>query len=118
MKRTILLVEDDALVSETIGRFLERRGRAVLRAGSAVEAADLLRANRVDAVLLDNHLPGRMGLTALPSLRTLTGAPFIVMTGHPDDQTAEDAKLIGAATMVGKPLDLDALDGLLESLIK
>lgn len=114
----ILIVEDDALVAETIERFLQRRGRRVLRATSAELALDALKKVKVDAVLLDNGLPGRMGLTALPAIKAITPAPVIVMTGHADEETSQDAKLLGADLLLAKPLDLDSLDKLLDELIK
>jgi DNA-binding NtrC family response regulator len=114
----ILIIEDDQLVAETLRRFLERRGRGVLHATSAELGIDVLKKVKVNAVLLDNGLPGRMGLTALPAIKAITPAPVVVMTGHADEETDQDAKLLGANAMLAKPLDLDSLDKLLDELIK
>lgn len=114
----ILIIEDDRLVAETLGRYLERRGWSVLHAASAELGIDALKKVKVGAVLLDNGLPGRMGLAALPTIKGITPAPVIVMTGHADEETDQDAKLLGADSMLAKPLDLDALDKLLGDLLK
>src|SRR5256885_16973656 len=58
----VLIADDEPQLREVLQRALERGGYRVLGAGSAESAYELLAAERVDAVLLDVHLPTMSGL--------------------------------------------------------
>jgi CheY-like chemotaxis protein len=112
----ILLVDDDAPTVEVVARFLRGRGHRVESAGSAEGAAARLAGEGFDLVLLDVVLPGKTGLQALAELRALTRAPIHVMSGNSDDDSREDARLLGAAGFLPKPLDLPAVAALAAAL--
>jgi len=113
----LLIVEDESPLRTALERYFVAQGLDVLGIGDAESALDLLARETVDAVLLDNCLPGMMGITALPRLRRLSGAPVILMTGHATEETARDARALGADGFVGKPLDLPALVSRLRALV-
>jgi two-component system OmpR family response regulator len=106
---SILVVEDEKDSREIIGRYLAAMGHRVTGAGSAEEAARLLKERAFDFVLLDVVLPGRTGLQALAEFRGLTKAPLNIMSGYNDDEARRDALLLGANGFFGKPLDLPAI---------
>jgi DNA-binding response OmpR family regulator len=70
-----------------------------------------------DAILLDNSLPGMMGITALPLLAEITKAPVILITGYPNEETYKDALLLGAKGFMAKPIDPDELSAQIRGLI-
>ncbi|MFA6003276.1 MAG: response regulator [Elusimicrobiota bacterium] len=107
--KKILVVDDERLLREILVRRLKLEGYAVFSAGSAEEALDLLKKETVDAVLLDNVLPGMSGLQALEALFRESSAPVVLMTGHFDDDFRTDAMLLGAFAVLSKPLDDAAL---------
>ena len=85
-QRTVLLVEDDAMVRRVAKRVLQNEGFRVIGTSSAEEAVSVLRGEldgHVDALLTDLNLPG-MGAPAL--LRALhgehPGVPVILMSGY------------------------------------
>ena len=94
---------------DILSRYLGAHGHSVAGAGSAEEALAALRAGSFDMVLLDVVLPGRTGLQALAEMRTATSAPIHMMSGQNDDDTRQDARLLGASGFFGKPLDLAAI---------
>ena len=106
----ILIVEDDEAVYEVISRYLERRGHRPLQAASAEAAHRALEQGRFDCILLDNGLPGAMGITALPQLAAKTAAPIIMITGYPNEDVVQDSLLLGAKAFMPKPLDLAELE--------
>ena len=116
-KRRLLIVDDEAPFRDLLTLFFEERGYQVLGLGDAESALDLVRRETVDAVLLDNNLPGMMGITALPQLRKLSPAPVIMITGHPSEETSRDALMLGAKALLPKPLDFDKLTALLNGLL-
>jgi DNA-binding response OmpR family regulator len=112
----ILVVDDERLSVEMLGRYLSAKGHRVSGAGSAEEAAGLLRAGDFDLILLDVVLPGATGLQALAVLRRLSRAPIHMMSGNSDDDARHDARLLGASGFFGKPLDLGAVTALIDGL--
>lgn len=114
MALQILIVEDEAIVREILSRQLKAWGHEVILAASAEDALTLLEKTEVTAVLLDNVLPGMSGLRALAELRKRSPAPIILMTGHFDPEFEKDARLLGAAAVLSKPLDAETLRRALE----
>ncbi|MBI3565811.1 MAG: response regulator [Elusimicrobia bacterium] len=111
-RRRLLVVEDDPGQLVDLRRRLEALGYETAAAESAEEALRVLAGGGFDAVLTDNVLPG---ITALQALRRLAshGAPVLVMSRDHCAEMAEDARLLGAAACVPKPVDLALVDGLL-----
>lgn len=110
------MVDDERTSVEVISRFLGMKGHRVLGAGSAEEAAALLRAGPVDLVLMDIVLPGRTGLQALAEFKTLTKAPIYLMSGGDEQESRKDALLLGARGFFVKPMDLAEVAAVLEAL--
>jgi DNA-binding response OmpR family regulator len=79
--RSILLVEDDAALAETLERYLSAHRLSVTVAGSAEDAASLLSSGmRPGLVILDINLPGRTGWDLLRDQAYLeSGSPPVVI---------------------------------------
>jgi CheY-like chemotaxis protein len=94
----LLVVDDsDAIRSRLVARLLELPGAVVHEATRADEALALCRASRIDAVLLDLHMPGIWGLAIIASLKALLPPPVVVvMTGHPTDHHRRSSLAAGA----------------------
>ena len=105
----ILLVDDEVELRNAIALHLESRGFEVVGLGDAESAVDRVAAEKFDAVILDNNLPGMMGITALPTILKRCKAPVIMITGHAAEETRRDALLLGAKDLLKKPLDMNAL---------
>jgi DNA-binding response OmpR family regulator len=76
-KITILAIDDDASIRESLSRTLEREGYNVLEAGSAEPALALVREHRPDVIILDTILPDMSGYEFCSHLRNL---PFVDRT--------------------------------------
>ena len=110
--RSILLVDDDADVRESIGEALEEEGYRVARASNGKEALRLLKNDnlRPDLILLDIMMPEMDGWTFRAEQRKdpeLASIPVLVFTayGTPKDV----AQQLEAAGFLRKPLRLDEL---------
>jgi two-component system response regulator AtoC len=115
---TLLLVDDDASLLETLKmHFEEQREGASLRfqvhtAGSAAGAMEAVGALGPDLVIMDMMLPDGSALNVLPELKTRAGdAPILVITAHYDMETTIRAMKLGAFDYLHKPFhDPAALD--------
>lgn len=112
----ILVVDDEQSCVEIVARILAARGHGVTGAGSAEEALEVLKRASFDVVLLDLSLPGMTGLQALAPMKTLTKAPIHIMSGQTDEETRDDALLLGATGFLPKPLNLKGLQALVDAL--
>jgi len=123
----ILLVEDDAVLSRTMTRSLERAGHRVELASSVEEADHWWRVQPFDAVLLDLNLPLSKrersglgsGLTVLRSARARGDrTPVLVLTAR--DRTEERIAGLdaGADDYLGKPFDLGEVEARLRALVR
>ncbi len=110
MSRSLLVIEDDPGVRETLVEFFETFGHTARGAATASEGRRLAAEHAPDVVLLDLHLPDADGLVALEALRADDPElAVIVLTGYADVGTAVRAMQQGAADLLEKPVDLEAL---------
>ena len=100
---SVLYIDDDPGISRLVQRHLERSGFRVRLAADGDAGLVLARAERFDAVALDNYMPGRDGLEVLPELLALPDpAPVIFVTAAEEPRVAVTALKEGAADYVVK----------------
>lgn len=112
----VLVVDDDRTNVEILLRSLASQGHHGTGAASAEEAAAALSTGSYDFVLLDHVMPGSTGMQSLGRLRALTPAPIYIMSGYSDDDTRDDALLLGAAGFLPKPFEIAELFAVLDAL--
>ena len=119
MNLTLLIVEDDDVLLNTLSEVFSSKGFNVLSAESGADALELSRSNRIDLALLDLKLPDMNGLMVLKSLREMDEATtVIVMTAYPDVKTAISAMKAGAYDYINKPFELDELKLIVEKSVE
>src|SRR5438477_8554355 len=102
MRRRALLVDDEAPLRSLLRATLPADDFDVREAGSAEEAAEVIRFWRPELVLLDVNLPGLDGLSFCSDLvRRGSDAAVILLTGEQVSETT--ARLAGAKAVVRKP---------------
>ena len=80
MARTILVVEDEPTLRETIVDALEADGFRVVAAADGREALTQFRGERPDLVLLDLMLPELSGIEVTRIIRAESGVPIVMLT--------------------------------------
>jgi len=111
---TILIVDDNERLVETLCAFAGERGYATLAAHTGREGLRLLRERAVSLVLLDLVLPDLDGVAVMKEAQRIApGADIIMITGHATLESAIAAVEAGAAGYALKPLDLGRLDALM-----
>ncbi len=106
-KKTILIVEDEAIVAADLARKLDRLGYQI--AGIAAigdQAIEMAGRLRPDLVLMDIQLNGQSdGITAAEAIRNQFDLPVVYLTALSDAETLARAKLTGPFGYILKPLD-------------
>jgi CheY-like chemotaxis protein len=108
MKKTVLIVDDDASVRRSIQKVLCAESYEVLAAADGQEALARLDGTPVDLVLLDINLPTRNGWEVFESITTKNPLlPVIIITGA--GHQLRMASAAGVSALLEKPLDAPAL---------
>ncbi|HEX9615717.1 MAG TPA: sigma-54 dependent transcriptional regulator [Bacteroidota bacterium] len=107
---TILVVDDEKSVRDSIKMILEYEGYSVQFAENGPEALNKLQTAEAHMVLLDVKMAGMDGLEVLQKIREKnTDLPVIMISGHGTIDTAVEATKLGAFDFLPKPLDRDKL---------
>jgi DNA-binding response OmpR family regulator len=107
---TILVVEDDPVISQTVDYALRRAGFDTLTADDGRKALELARTERPDLILLDIMLPGLDGWTFAEEVRRTDAEVAIVMVTALDQPEDVVRGLdLGADDYVTKPFAMDEL---------
>ena len=107
----VLIVEDEALVSEIVRRALESAGYPVVgSAANGAEALEMALASRPDVVIMDIDLPDLDGLEVAHLLQAAKPLPIVVLTAHETPELIERAGAVGVGAYLTKPPNARELD--------
>jgi two-component system response regulator VanR len=115
---TILLVEDDRFLSDTVRSYLEFKNHVVDRAFEGPEALDKMTHGTYDLIILDWQLPGMDGPDVCREYRAANGScPVLMLTGRTDPKEVKKATEAGATGFLAKPFKLDQLEKNVEKIL-
>ena len=107
---SILIIEDDPLVRESICEVLSAEGYWVDTAGDSKEGLEKLEQNHFDLAFMDLRLPDSSGIEILrASKERQPDLDVIMMTGFGTAETAVEAMKVGARDYLTKPINDDEL---------
>jgi HAMP domain-containing protein/signal transduction histidine kinase/DNA-binding response OmpR family regulator len=113
IRRTVLLVDDDARNIFALSSVLERRGMEVLTATTGSEAITVLRGrNDVAIVLMDIMMPGMDGYETIQAIRadpTYRRLPILALTAKAMKGDREKCLEAGASDYLAKPVNIQQL---------
>ncbi len=101
--KRILIVEDETMVSEVVGRYLRRDGYDVLAVYDGNAVIDACERYGPDLIVLDVMLPGIDGLEVCRRLRERSQTPIIMLTARGEEMDKLVGLGIGADDYVTKP---------------
>lgn len=105
-KKSILIVDDDKDILETLSEFLGFKGYSVDTAETGREALDKSKTRLFNLALLDIKLPDMEGTELLAKLHELAPRTMkIMITGYPSLQNAIASVNLGADAYILKPVN-------------
>ena len=108
---TVLVVDDDARLLETLAILVRSIGHDCLRAGDVQTAVQILAEHEVEVVVTDLRMPGGSGLDLLDVVaRSGRGTAVIVLTAYGTVESAVQAMQRGAFDYVLKPFDASEME--------
>jgi DNA-binding response OmpR family regulator len=114
----ILVVEDDATLARSLHKTLSENAYAVWLAESGSDARAMLEHVQPDVILLDLMLPDTDGLLLAATLRTLTPAGIIIVSGRTRQVDRVLALKLGGDDFISKPFDVDDLLARVEAVLR
>ncbi len=110
MARTILVVDDETSILQSLEGILSDEGFEAVSVKSGTEALDKIEEVMPDLVLLDIWMPGMDGIETLSKIReSYPSVQVVMMSGHGSIETAVRATKMGAYDFIEKPLSLEKL---------
>ncbi|HYA14353.1 MAG TPA: sigma-54 dependent transcriptional regulator [Syntrophales bacterium] len=108
MQKTILIVDDEKSICQSLGSILADEGYEILSAGSGEEAIKIIEEDPPGLIILDIWLPGIDGIETLKAIRSRYPQMRVIMiSGHGTIETAVKATKLGAFDFFEKPLSMD-----------
>lgn len=115
---TILIVDDELTVINTIRAYLEADGYRVLSATDGLAALELARSSKPDLVVLDIMLPGLNGLDVLRQLRQESGVWVLMLTAKTEEVDKILGLKMGADDYLTKPFSPRELVARIEAILR
>jgi two-component system nitrogen regulation response regulator NtrX len=108
MQRTVLIVDDEKSICQSLGAILADEGYEVLTAASGEEALKIVKEELPSLVILDIWLPGIDGIETLKMIKSQYPQVRVIMiSGHGTIETAVKATKLGAFDFFEKPLSME-----------
>jgi len=114
----ILIVEDEAALSDLIRSHLEKEGHQIEQAGEGRQALAAADKARPDLVILDWMLPGLDGLAVCRELRRKHLMPILMLTARGEVADRVTGLQVGADDYLGKPFSIVELSARVASLLR
>jgi len=118
MARTILVVDDETTLRETLAEALEADGYRVVAAVDGREALEKFRSEQPDLVLLDLMLPELSGVEVCRIIRAESGVPIVMLTARDSEVDKVVGLELGADDYVTKPFSLRELSARIRALFR
>ncbi|MDR2549904.1 MAG: sigma-54 dependent transcriptional regulator [Desulfobulbus sp.] len=116
--KKILVIDDDPSLARTLELYFKGKGYRVEVANAGINGLKLWHTAEPDMVLMDVQLPDLDGPEVLAKAKEeRLGGDVIMITAFHDTDATLKAIRLGAADYLYKPIDLDALDLLLEKIL-
>jgi len=117
--KTILLVDDDEGIRETVGSILKMISSRVILAKNGKEAYDLYEKYKPDIIISDINMPIVNGLEFIKKVREIDNKiPVVMLTAHTDTTYLLDAVKLMLTDYIIKPIELEKLMEVLELCCK
>lgn len=112
-KKSILVIDDEELLTRTYARLLERNGYVVYVSKNGQDAQIMAEEEEFHLIISDIRMPGIDGVETVKAIRKQampgTQTPVIFVTGFADERAEAEAKKLGPLAYLFKPFDNEEL---------
>ncbi|MEX2684886.1 MAG: response regulator [Candidatus Sigynarchaeota archaeon] len=116
LKTSILIVDDDPGILETMADILMEKNWAVVVASDGYKAIEMIKVRQVDAIVMDIRMPGLDGIATYKLMKKTINVPrTIFMTAYAFEDTIREAIAEGAIAVLLKPIDIKVLESFLKN---
>lgn len=117
-EKTVLVVDDEAMIRESVAAYIAKQGYHVLTAENGVEALENFQKNPVMFVILDLMLPGISGEVVCQTIRKQSRVPIIMLTAKAQEESILNGLNIGADDYMTKPFSIKQLYARMEAILR
>jgi AmiR/NasT family two-component response regulator len=108
--KRIVICEDEGITVMQLERALTRAGLVVVgKASNGQDGVEIVLRERPDIVLMDIVMPGQDGLESMRQILAEFPTCVVMLTANSDDEHMEEARAIGAAGYIPKPVTAEHL---------
>ncbi len=115
---SVLIIEDDVRIRQTLAALLADRGHDVESVGAGMAGLEATLARNRDVVILDLGLPDIDGAELLKMIRAVASTPVIIATARDDEQEVVRLLDAGADDYVVKPFSARHLDARIRAVLR
>ena len=118
MAESIMLVEDETSIRETMAEYLAEEGFEILQAADGLEALEVFRENQPDLIILDLMLPKLDGLEVCKAIRQKSNVPIIMVTARDEEIDKLLGLELGADDYITKPFSLREMKARIKAVLR
>ncbi|MBN1367455.1 MAG: 4Fe-4S dicluster domain-containing protein [Dehalococcoidales bacterium] len=119
MNKSILIIDDEPIVRESIRDWLKDAGYQVSTAESGEQALEMIKQGDFGILVVDIRLPGMTGINVLEKAKALKPQiKSVVITAYPTEEVAAETKKLGAIDYLIKPVSPADLEKLIEDTLE
>lgn len=117
-KHSVLVVDDEPIVLESIRDWLKEAGYQVATAETGEQALEMVEEQDFSVMVLDLRLPGKTGIKVLKEIKAeRPWIKSILITAYPSTETEKEARELGAVDYLIKPFSPDDLEKLINETL-
>lgn len=117
-EKNVLIVDDEAMIRESVSAYIAKQGYHVFTAENGEEALDIFQKNPIIFVILDLMLPGMSGEEICQRIRKQSRVPIIMLTAKTQEADVLNGLGIGADDYVTKPFSVKQLHARMEAVLR
>ena len=124
MKKRILVIDDEELLTKTFSRLLEKQNYEVMTASHPEDALVMVEEEDFDLILCDIRMPGKNGVETVHEIRGIlekkgrSQVPVIFLTGFADPKLQKEAQALYPVAYIFMPIDTMKLLSLIEATLE
>jgi DNA-binding response OmpR family regulator len=115
LKKTVLVVDDDAMLVSSLWQALMNEGYNVVAARNSELAISLTKEKNPDVILLEITISGFDGRQTIKKIREISRVPIIIITNERNEMILENTINCGADDLVRKPFKINILLGRIQA---